>query len=194
MRHIGEVHRFDPGLVIHCGIEHCPQTYRNYESFRSHVYRKHRNTLHPMSSSTVSDETTDTTHELELQSEMEILTTNNTTHDVDIIDSGAKFLLKAREEYRIPQSTLEKLVSDMDGLWMLSLDSIKLKVKEAVESSFPTVDTSLLLKCFDDSFPLDHLTTEYSQLKYYKEHFNYLVRLLTNITIAAQYVRNWLIH
>ena len=58
---------------------------------------------------------------------------------------------------------------------MLSLDSIKLKVKEAVESSFPTVDTSLLLKCFDDSFPPDHLTTEYSQLKYYKEHFNFLV-------------------
>lgn len=42
LRHMGEIHRYDLGLIIRCGIYQCPQTYSNYESFRSHVYRKHR--------------------------------------------------------------------------------------------------------------------------------------------------------
>lgn len=50
LRHIGLIHRYDPGLSIRCGIDYCPQVYSNYESFRSHVYRKHREALHPQSS------------------------------------------------------------------------------------------------------------------------------------------------
>ena len=46
LRHIGSIHRFDPGLSIRCGIKACPETYTNFESFRSHVYRKHRDILH----------------------------------------------------------------------------------------------------------------------------------------------------
>ena len=46
LRHIGCNHRYDPGLRIRCGIKSCPETYTNFESFRSHVYRKHRDELH----------------------------------------------------------------------------------------------------------------------------------------------------
>ena len=35
-----------PFLTVYCGIDYCPQTYTNYKSFRSHVYRKHRDSLH----------------------------------------------------------------------------------------------------------------------------------------------------
>ena len=48
LRHIGQVHKFDPGLKIYCGIDGCPVSYTNFESFRSHVYRKHPQTLHPL--------------------------------------------------------------------------------------------------------------------------------------------------
>lgn len=46
LRHIGASHRYDPGLSIRCGIRSCPETYTKFESFRSHVYRKHRDVLH----------------------------------------------------------------------------------------------------------------------------------------------------
>lgn len=36
-------------------------------------------------------------------------------------------------------------------------------------------DSASSSNCFDDSFPFDGLETEYMQLKYYKEHFNYMV-------------------
>ena len=38
-------HRFEPGLSIKCGINSCSEKYTNYESFRSHVYRKHEEVL-----------------------------------------------------------------------------------------------------------------------------------------------------
>ena len=43
----------------------------------------------------------------------------------DIKESGAKFILKLREEYRIPQSTLNKIILEMRGLWEVSLSSIR---------------------------------------------------------------------
>ena len=38
-------HHFDAGLSIRCGINSCTEQYKNCESFRSHVYRKHREVL-----------------------------------------------------------------------------------------------------------------------------------------------------
>lgn len=46
VRHIGEIHRYDPNLHIQCGVEQCLQTYNNFESYRSQVNRKHKNVLH----------------------------------------------------------------------------------------------------------------------------------------------------
>ncbi len=40
LRHMG-THRFDPELSIRCGINYCTESYKNFESFRSHVYCKH---------------------------------------------------------------------------------------------------------------------------------------------------------
>ena len=45
LRHFGNTHYFDPNLTIRCGIESCAEVYKNYESFQSHVYRKHREVL-----------------------------------------------------------------------------------------------------------------------------------------------------
>lgn len=174
LRHMGEIHRYDPGLVILCGIGRCPQTYKNYESFRSHVYRKHREVLHSPPSSNDTGENAsnfeaESTEEYNLD-EFE-LNTNNELAVPDMKKYGAKFLLKTREEYRIPQLTLNKIVSDMKGLWMSSIESIREEVKKVVSSE----ETDGLMKSFDNSFPLRDLETEYLQLQYYKNNFNYLV-------------------
>ena len=47
--HIGDVHKSQigpaPTVAVWCGIDGCPRSYENYESFRSHVYRKHSHML-----------------------------------------------------------------------------------------------------------------------------------------------------
>jgi len=44
LRHM-KYHQFNPNLSIKCGIGHCQAVYSKYESFRSHVYRKHREAI-----------------------------------------------------------------------------------------------------------------------------------------------------
>ena len=43
-RHMSK-HRSDPQLCIVCGIGSCNEMYKNYDSYRTHVYRKHREYL-----------------------------------------------------------------------------------------------------------------------------------------------------
>ncbi len=45
LRHIGQVHQFEPNFQVKCGLDGCPLRYTSYPSYRSHVYRKHRNVL-----------------------------------------------------------------------------------------------------------------------------------------------------
>ena len=48
--HIGVEHGNDLQFNITCGINNCPQTYRLFSGFRSHVHRKHRDELCTVSS------------------------------------------------------------------------------------------------------------------------------------------------
>ena len=54
LSHIGVKHSSDLQFFITCGLDNCPQTYSDFGSFRSHVYRKHRNLMHEPGQ-TVSD-------------------------------------------------------------------------------------------------------------------------------------------
>lgn len=179
LRHIGEIHRYDPGLVIRCGIGQCPQTYTKYESFRSHVYRKHRETIHSLSSANSASEGVCNFPESteyynqgdDVMSDIQAIEASAP----DVKQSGAMFLLKTREEHRIPQSTLNKIVNDMKGLWMSSIELVRGNVKRSMCHSNKEAECEKLMKSLDDSFPLIGLETEYLQLNYYKEHFNYLV-------------------
>ena len=45
MRHIGQVHQFEPNFQVKCGLDGRAMRYTAYNSFRSHVYRRHRELL-----------------------------------------------------------------------------------------------------------------------------------------------------
>lgn len=133
LRHIAAVHRFDPGLSIHCNINGCPETYCNYESFRSHVYRKHRESLHVVDKTV--HEYTDQCQaqddssggDLEPDSDGDIVTIGVSplnAQDYKILFT--KFLLKTKEEYRICQATLNhNIVKDVQGLWETMLQGMQ---------------------------------------------------------------------
>ena len=42
VRHVGAVHAHDPAFYISCAASGCPRTYRNYHSYKKHLYKKHR--------------------------------------------------------------------------------------------------------------------------------------------------------
>lgn len=175
LRHIGEIHRYDANLNIRCGINYCPQTYNNYESFRSHVYRKHRDVLvsHDSAIDTGEENATAIVNDEESGESLNDDIDIQMYHEPpDRKKNAAKFLLKIREQYRIPQSTLNNIVSDLKGLWTVSMESVKERLENHLQSNS---ENAVLLGCCDNAFPLDGLHSEHMQLKYYKENFNYLV-------------------
>lgn len=172
LRHIGEIHRYDPSLVIRCGIDRCPQTYMNFESFRSHIYRKHRDVLHCNSSHASSVETFPTEG---IGGDEHLDDTTSYTAECNPEYLGAKLLLKIREQYRVPQCTLTRIVGDIKALWEMSQSSIKENVLKCVEGRLTGEEFKNIEVCFNDTFPLSGLETEYMQLNYYKQNLNYLV-------------------
>ena len=42
---MGTVHAHDPTFSVRCSVGDCPRMYRNYHSYKKHVYKKHREVL-----------------------------------------------------------------------------------------------------------------------------------------------------
>ena len=42
LRHIGEVHQFEPNFSIICGLNGCTKKYTSFGGYKTHLYRKHR--------------------------------------------------------------------------------------------------------------------------------------------------------
>ena len=178
LRHVGEVHKHDPNFFIRCGIHHCPQTYTNFFSFRSHVYRKHRDFAETDTGQMSNDGTLQDgagAGEYNDDESAEILP------DVaEFQQVAATFVLKTREEYRIPQSTVDKLLQDVTGFVSSALSKAKhdlMRKAEGIENVEQM--SSIVSQSFDaDVDPFAGLQTEYQQTAYYKNHFNYLVCVL----------------
>ena len=121
-------HRFDPGLRIRCGINSCIEQYKNFESFRSHVYRKHRDVLviHSASAEPLTIGSLDQQHgEMdgecwEKDVEVELRTCN-----YDLKRSAALFLLKTRQERKVTQTALNGIVQDFQSLWRDAMEKLQ---------------------------------------------------------------------
>lgn len=151
LRHIGSTHRYDPGLSIRCGIQSCPETYTNFESFRSHVYRKHRDVLHLNSSSTQpesgsQDPSTICDNPLDhdsLHSNIHDLQTS-ATNGINLQLGAAKFLLQIKEECKLTQASVNKIVSSVRGLWSEAMCNVRERLKQ---DTAVNIDESI----FDDT-------------------------------------------
>ena len=180
LRHIGSIHRFDPGLSIRCGIKACPETYTNFESFRSHVYRKHRDILHLDDSQSTHTESIHRNLSTMLDNPIDDdITTRNDPITSDQQSSGtgvnlqlseAKFLLQIKEECKLTQASVDKIVFSVRGLWSEAMCGLQERLKQ----SSPDVELNIDKSIFNNT-PFDGLETQYLQQKYYREHFSYVV-------------------
>ena len=173
LRHIGTSHRYDPGLSIRCGIDLCPETYTKFESFRSHVYRKHRDVLH-LSAKDNSD------HQPETDDPEFSIPHNDpvgsgvsaqpsaTDRQPNLQLSAAKFLIKTKEECKLTQVSIDKLVTSIRGLWDQAMQDLRQRLAGSLPDEF---DESVL-----DTPLFEGIETHYLQQKYYREHFRYVVR------------------
>ena len=57
MEHIRECHAYSPAFAITCGLNGCPRTFKNFLSFRTHVYEWHGGDPNISNDSTVALDT-----------------------------------------------------------------------------------------------------------------------------------------
>lgn len=180
LNHIGNIHRFGPSKQIRCDIDGCPPSYttENFNSFRSHVYRKHRDVL-------FLNETGSACHESERNSESssdlqwhgDTGTHHNAPPNNDQELSGpvmkkaaALFLLKTLEERKITQVALDGIISDCQALMDIIFGHI--------QSSLTTNGVELELSQVVDKQvrnPFDGLEMEFRRAKYYRDEFGLIV-------------------
>ena len=136
LRHMG-AHRFDAGLSIRCGINSCTEQYTNLESFRSHIYRKHREVLvsAPVTDSGLAETV------LSSSLDQEASETDDDGWEVGVQEVeqrtcpkrlAALFLLKTREERRVTQTALNGIVQDFQGLWRDAMERLQVRLYSAI--------------------------------------------------------------
>ena len=147
----------------------------NFNSFRSHVYRKHRDVLFLSGTGSASDESerdNESSSDLPGHADMRNETPNN---DPELSGpmmkkAAALFLLKTLEERKITQVALDGIISDCQALMDIMFTH--------VQSSLTTNGVELELSQIVDKQvrnPFDGLEMEFRRAKYYKDEFGLIV-------------------
>lgn len=94
--------------------------------------------------------------------------------------AAALWVLKTQEVCRLPVSTTEKIMEHVQALYDVALTNVQADVLEALKeaqiqpSSIPRLD-----RIFSQRGPhgdlFQGLDSHYKQIKYYKEHFSFVV-------------------
>ncbi len=128
LRHMGN-HRYDPGLSIRCGINSCTETYKNFESFRSHVNRKHREALartsHAQTVNADGDAQEHSDSDEHLAQDESDVEWDDQESNEEQKRLAALFLLKTREERKVTQTALNGIVQDFRGMWRDSMETLQ---------------------------------------------------------------------
>ena len=184
IRHIGAFHAQDADFNICCGISGCPRTYQKFHSYRQHIYRCHREILDGIDDDQ-SQGSPVTIEEPLIEdldctiSESEVPDSYENSHTILSKKEAGLFLIKTKEIYKVPQSTLDSLVGDISTIVESTIKHIEKRVKMELEERGISV-TKELQEIFN--FPhinkvFQGLHTEFLQKKFLRENYNFVVSL-----------------
>lgn len=112
MRHISLFHADEPNFHIDCTLQGCRRTFKNYHTYRNHIYAFHGTStgeLYLQPDETVLVPSTDSDTDCSLN--------GNNQEVLPIQRSAALWTLKVRDGYCLPQSTTECIIKDVDSLY-----------------------------------------------------------------------------
>lgn len=152
-----------------------PRLFRTFEVFRNHVYLFHTDdeTTSTPDSSNSDNSHSDSTNPEDLPPESSFSARKI---------AAATWILKIQEIYKIPQSTMEKIITDITGF----IQDLLTDLRDDVNSTLADADNvispsslSALSSLFDHSSsyanPFGGLENQYLQLRFYKKAFNFVV-------------------
>lgn len=185
LRHIKFIHSNEPNFCISCG--HCGQSFKKFESFKSHLRRKHKE---------IVDENADNLEEVppQFDDSREDSTDDEEENDHDIADKNpiekmtrfiALFILKIKEENQLSQPSVDSILGNTKDLLEQSLQGFKEEVIACLRGNGIDVSqlhglNDLFQKQSSFSEAVIPVANEYLQVKYFMENFNFVVSRLNH--------------
>lgn len=193
MRHTFQCHSSTPNFLYPCGISGCIQTFKTFSSICSHLQRKHPHC--DVSQLEVCTDGTNTGHEEtgqeEGQEEAVLRLSGEDVNDSDeeITDDGnnshllmqkstALLLLTLKERHKLTQTAINFSVGQIKQMIFHVFEDVKISIRDRLRDiDVGEVDID---QCFDID-PFQGLDTQYSQSRFYREHFNLIVSFSSEI-------------
>lgn len=181
LKHIHLYHAHEPGLNITCGLSGCTRSFTNFYTYRDHVYAYHGDRdmsqlvptdVHSGDHGGVGSSGEDYTTDRE--------ETQSPSSDDVLQRAAAMWILKTKEKHRIPQSSMEAIIRDVQGFLQLVLGEIHSALSSSLsEAALDASSLSSMASIFqpDSIFgnPFKRLQTQHLQFKYYKDNFGFVV-------------------
>ena len=180
LRHLSSVHSYDARFNLTCGIEGCPRIYTNFHSYKSHVYRKHREVVdlpEPSMDNSVNGPATPEVPTDLVYDERDVEPQTVSERAEAQKKAEARFLLKAKHLYKISQSSLESMIGDIGEMMEFQMTSVQRDVASILTSRGVTLDNDLRdALSLKPGQPFSGLRSQYQQQQYFREKLHLLVR------------------
>ena len=180
----------------------------SYSSWKTHASRKHPNWQNEMENyGTIAPAEIPTVHcsdEDETLQSSPVAVSVTGSHADDVDDHGelaksqddhifadlkrtaALFLLTFKEQYKLPQASIDFAVGAINGLISTVCNSVQESLQSQSDTAMLTAEQ--MTTCFAYEDPFSSLKTEYQQTKFYREEFGLVVSHVTRINIHVTYV------
>lgn len=150
--------------------------YTSYRSYRKHLLQKHPEFMNENVSGPSDNHADDVSADYDYFDEAQTALRDDIT---PIKHSLALFILKAKEERRIPQQALDGLLDDFHKILKLQMKALGENVMSYLEeqncASHVICAVDKIISCTATESPFNGLHTAYLQQEYFKKHFHFVV-------------------
>lgn len=197
LSHLLKVHQSDPHFYVKCNIPGCQRTFRNGNTYKSHLRRAHKEVdLHQPVMGHV-DAADYVEEEDVMDFEIDDLTTGENS-DIDMSDGeeglydrlkdrleankkmNASYLLSTKEAHSLTQKALDGIIDGSTNLVRNTVELIQIGVQNRLDSAGIDFDavpglSELFAEDHKISNPFTHVATKHKQAAYYAANFGLVV-------------------
>lgn len=191
LNHIRLVHADSPNFQVHCGLQKCCRTFKNFKTYRNHVYSFHKD-VEKASKDSTEDMARDLDSGMEIGSNYGNCGLQEEENEIDphcysllpspraspkdflqIQMAAAKWILRAREVNRLPISVVDGLLEDTQSLYKLALSHTRDRVANVLNKAGvqDSVISEIVTKELSDTSPVGILfSNQAKQMSFFTKH------------------------
>ena len=193
LSHIKFIHSHEPNFTIACGD--CGQSFQKFNSFKSHIQRKHNANI-------LADHRQENEVEIEDDDDLHANSSDEEDRAEDVVEEEeprkfvdemtrflALFLLKHKEENQLSQRGIDEILDSTGEVVESCLEQLKGEVTTCLERNGVAVAdmqglSDVLQQPCIFTQARQPLINEYQQLQYFKNNFDLVVSLVNFLKVS----------